>query len=343
MKQNLVVFISVFLILAASILPAQAAGRIVLANDEWTLSNASFSSSGTQPDKFALNVANWFSGSTGNFLVLSDNFGLTESSLQTVMTNAGYGWTIGPVNPNPSLSYLQSFDAVFLARNPVDNNTLIDYVNGGGNVYLAGGAGWLNEAEAWNPFLNAFGLAFAPDYNNIVGNITINSSHPIFTNVSSLYQGGGSDIFDITPSDLNSQVLVTFDGHGLYAVYDSSSPEPVTIDIKPGDASNTINTRSKTVTVAILSSASFYAPDDVIVDRLSLTFGPTGDEQSLLSCATRKPKDVNGDTLKDLVCTFSIKDAGFKPDDQVGILKGRTDTETAFEGIDDVSITTPRK
>jgi hypothetical protein len=231
MKRNLVVFISVLLILAASILPAQA-GRIVLANDEWTLSNTGFSSSGTQPDKFALNVANWFSGSTGNFLVLSDNFGLTESSLQTVMTNAGYEWTIGPVNPDPSLSYLQSFDAVFLARNPVNTDTLIDYVNGGGNVYLAGGAGWLNEAEAWNPFLNAFGLAFAPDYNEVVGNIAINSSHPIFRNVSSLYQGGGSDILDITASDSKSQVLATFEGDGLYAVYDSGStpvPEPATM------------------------------------------------------------------------------------------------------------------
>ena len=231
MKQNLVVFISVFLILAASILPAQA-GKIVLANDEWTLSNTGFSSAGTQPDEFALNVANWFSGSTGNFLVLSDNFGLTESNLQSVMTNAGYGWTIGPVNSNPSLSYLQSFDAVFLARNRVNNITLIGYVNGGGNVYLAGGAGWLNEAEAWNPFLNAFGLAFAPDYNNIVGNMPINSSHPIFTNVSSLYQGGGSDILDITASDSKSQVLVTFEGDGLYAVYDSGStpvPEPATM------------------------------------------------------------------------------------------------------------------
>jgi probable HAF family extracellular repeat protein len=119
--------------------------------------------------------------------------------------------------------------------------------------------------------------------------------------------------------------------------------DEIQIDIRPEVYPNTINTRSKTVTVAILSSTSFYAPDDVIVNRLSLTFGPTGDEQSLLSCATRKPKDVNGDTLKDLVCTFSIKDAGFISGDEVGILKGTTETGTSFEGSDEVLITTPRK
>jgi hypothetical protein len=120
-------------------------------------------------------------------------------------------------------------------------------------------------------------------------------------------------------------------------------PVPVTIDIKPGDDTNTINTRSKTVSVAILSSTDFDAPNEVVIDRTTLTFGPTGDEQSLLSCATRKAKDVNGDTLKDLVCTFSLKDAGFVLGDIFGVLKGTTDTGTSFEGSDDVLITAPRK
>jgi len=256
------------------------------------------------------------------------------------MTNAGYGWTIGPVDSNPSLSYLQSFDAVFLARNPVNNNTLIDYVNGGGNVYLAGGAGWLNEAEAWNPFLNAFGLAFAPDYNSIVGNITINSSHPIFMNVSSLYQGGGSDILDITASDSRSQVLVTFDGHGLYAVYDSSSPEPVTIDIKPGSDPNSINPKSQgKIPVAILSTQEFCAPE--MVNKDSLTFGFEGDEQSLAFCNS-EGEDVNGDGLEDLVCHFYTQFTGFRCGDTEGVLNGTTTdgmtTDTPIEGKDSVRI-----
>ena len=251
------------------------------------------------------------------------------------MTNAGYGWTVGPVNSNPSLSYLQSFDAVFLAGNPVNNDTLIDYVNGGGNVFLAGGTGQGNANGVWNPFLNAFGLAFGPDYNDIVGNMVINSIHPIFANVSSLYQGSGNDTLDITPSDANSRVLVTFNGHGLYAVYDSG-PEPISIDIKPGKDHKSINFhRDGEITVAILATSEFYASD--IVDKDSLTFGLTGDEDSLAFCYHR-PEDINGDGLEDLICHFYTEDTGFTCGDTEGILKGTTKNGRRIQGSDSVPI-----
>jgi hypothetical protein len=233
MKKTMIVLLNVCLFLAVSILPAQA-GRIVLANDEWTLSDTGFSSSGTQPGQFALNVANWFTGSTGNFLVYSNNFGLTGASLQTVMTVAGYNWTIqsGTIDQNPTLAYLQGYNAVFLAGNPVNDTTLINYVNGGGNVYLAGGTGLIDEPTVWNPFLNAFGLSFGPSYNGISGNMAISSTHPIFTGVSVLYQNNGNNTLDIAPSDPRDQVLITSNGNGLYAVYDSGNttvPEPTTM------------------------------------------------------------------------------------------------------------------
>jgi hypothetical protein len=234
MKKTIMVFFSVLLFLAVSILPAQA-GRIVVTNDEWTLSDYGFSQSSTQPGTFALNVANWFSGSTGNFLVDSDNFGLTGTSLSTLMTGNGYGWTV-TTNSSPSLPYLQQFNAVFLAGYAVNNATLIAYVNGGGNIFLEGGTGETNEATTWNTFLNAFGLSYASGYNGIQGDIPISSTHPIFTGVSSLYEDNGSDITDIAPSDPRSQVLITYGTNGLYAVYDSliatvpaTVPEPTTM------------------------------------------------------------------------------------------------------------------
>lgn len=232
MKKTMIALFSVFLFLAVSTLPAQA-GRIVLANDEWMLTDYGFSSSGTQPGQFALNVANWFSGSTGKFLVDSNDFGLTGSALNAVMKAANYGWTIVQ-NPNPSLSDLQPFNAVFLSGYAVNNTTLIDYVNGGGNVFLEGGTGAVDEPTAWITFLNAFGLSMGSGYNGIIGNITISSPHPIFANVSSLYQNSGSDTLDIAPSDSRDQVLITYDVHGLYAVYDSGNrsttiPEPTTM------------------------------------------------------------------------------------------------------------------
>jgi hypothetical protein len=233
--KRMCVFVVVAFILVLNIVYPAHAGRIVLTNDEWTLSDYGFSTPGTQPGQFAKNVAQWFTGSTGNFLVYSSNFGLTGSSLSSAMTGAGYGWTVNS-SPSfdPSLSYLQGFNAVFLAGNAVNNATLTQYVNGGGNVFLEGGTGVVGaaaEAAQWNTFLNGFGLGFNDYYQGIGGAVPISSPHPIFAGVSALYQNNGNDTLDINAADPRSQVLVmdATGGHGLYAVYDGGSvsvPEP---------------------------------------------------------------------------------------------------------------------
>lgn len=107
----------------------------------------------------------------------------------------------------------------------------------------------------------------------------------------------------------------------------------VTIDIKP----HRINPKSKgKIKVAILSTKDFDAHDMVNIG--SLTFGRTGDEQSLAFC-NRKPKDVNHDCLKDdLVCHFYAEDAGLQCGDTKGILKGKTMEGIPIEGSDSVMI-----
>jgi hypothetical protein len=232
MRKILAVTAITFILALSAVLPAQA-GKIVVTNDEWTLSNTGFSGL-NDPGQFALNVAQWFTGnSTGNsFLVYSSNFGLTGSSLSSVMIGAGNAWTVDTVTV-PTLSYLQSFKGVFLAGNGIDNQLLIDYVNGGGNVFLEGGTGIVGaaaEAAQWKAFLNAFGLEYGTSYNGVGGNIPISSPHPIFAGVDSLYQDNGNDALDINLLDPSAQVLVTVNGHGLYAVYESVSvPEPGTL------------------------------------------------------------------------------------------------------------------
>ena len=231
MKRLLAVTAVAFILALSAVLPAQA-GKIVLTNDEWTLSNTGFAQAGTQPGTFALNVANWFTGSAGNFLVYSNNSYITGTSLSNTMTSAGYGWTIS-TGVTQTLATLQGYDAVFLAGNAFDNSVLIDYVNGGGNVFLEGGTGEggaVAEAARWNTFLNAFGLGFGNFYNGVQGNIPISSSHPIFSGVTSLYQNNGNDTLDINASDPRAQVLVTLGDRGLYAVYESVAvPEPGTV------------------------------------------------------------------------------------------------------------------
>lgn len=109
----------------------------------------------------------------------------------------------------------------------------------------------------------------------------------------------------------------------------------VGIDIKPSSFPNSINSESRgKIPVAILSSEAFDAPSQV--NATSLTFGKTGDEQSLAFC--RGSEDVNGDGLLDLVCHFYTQRTSFQSGDPVGILRGKLLDGTRIEGQDSVRI-----
>ncbi len=231
MKKRSIMLLALFLSIGV-ICGTAHAGKIVLANDEWTLSNSGYSSV-NDPDQFAKNVASWFTGGMGggNFLAYSNNFGLTGSQLSNTMTGAGHTWTVSTA-VTFDLATLSSYDGVFLAGYYVNNQVLIDYVNNGGNIYLAGGTGVggaAYEAGQWNAFLNTFGLGFGTFYNGVGGNIAISSTHPIFASVDHLYQSNGNDTLDLNAGDLRNQVLISQSGHGLYAVYDSAVPLPPSI------------------------------------------------------------------------------------------------------------------
>jgi hypothetical protein len=121
----------------------------------------------------------------------------------------------------------------------------------------------------------------------------------------------------------------------------------VVIDIEPGKDPNRIEIEpdddgdDKKISVAILSTEQFNAIQQV--DRNSLTFGTSGDENSLnLKGRKHTPdcrtKDVNKDGLSDLVCKFKVHRTGFQLGDTVGILKGLTMDGSKIEGQDSVVI-----
>lgn len=112
--------------------------------------------------------------------------------------------------------------------------------------------------------------------------------------------------------------------------------QAITIDIKPGDDPPGINPLSEgTTPVAILSSKTFDAPHTI--DQTSLTFGRTGNEQSLAFCDPNG-EDVNGDGLPDLICHFVTRLAGFENGDTVGILTGKTVRDVVFKGTDPINV-----
>jgi hypothetical protein len=162
--------------------------------------------------------------------------------------------------------------------------------------------------------------------------------------------GGGTIPFDFTGTEevawsryiSNPQVGDIVDAgssqareYSIAANYDPT-PEPIAIDIMPGKHHESISFHSHgEITVAILSTSEFNASD--IVDKDSLTFGRTGNEDSLAFCYYR-PEDVNGDGLKDLVCHFYAEDTGFQRGDREGILKGTTKDGMPIQGSDSVKI-----
>ena len=73
------------------------------------------------------------------------------------------------------------------------------------------------------------------------------------------------------------------------------------------------------------------------VDAETLTFGRTGDEESLAFC-NRSLDDVNDDGYYDLICHFYTQKAEFECGNEEGILKGLTIDGTPLEGNDSVRI-----
>ncbi len=215
------------------------AGKIVLNNDEWTTSDAGFLAAGASAETFVDNLASFFlgGGGGGNFLAYSNDFSLNEPVFANTLTSAGHSLTVSTAITF-DLPTLLGYDAVFLAGAPgADTGVLSDYVNAGGGVYLAGGTffggGATGEANAWNPFLNDFGLGLAGGaYNGVTGLTPVTGVHPILSGVTNLYYNNGNSVvlFGANP---NAQIIESAGQNGLLGVYDDTNtvsqvPEPGT-------------------------------------------------------------------------------------------------------------------
>jgi hypothetical protein len=208
--------------LACGVSSSALAGRIIVHHDEWPLSNTGFQQAPTMT-QYARNVAAFFTGGApGRFLVRTTNFGLNNTDVSSAMTGAGHQWIVDGSTPFTLANFL-TYDAVFLAGTPIDTQVLIDYVNAGGNVYIAGGTGLINEPAVFDPFLNTFGLDYGPNYNGVSGEFSIGTPHPLFVGVQSMYHNNGNNVSDLVPGDSRQSIILTKDGKGLIGVYVSNS------------------------------------------------------------------------------------------------------------------------
>lgn len=104
----------------------------------------------------------------------------------------------------------------------------------------------------------------------------------------------------------------------------------VAIRVKPGKGKvKPINPKSRgNIPVTILGGPDF---NPLNIDTDTLTFGATGEENSLVKC-NRKGVDLNQDGRIDRLCHFDNRKAGFRMTDAEGTVRGQTRDGTAFEG-----------
>jgi hypothetical protein len=151
------------------------------------------------------------------------------------------------------------------------------------------------------------------------------SSYPCYLMAGGLYTTGCREPRPDAPG-VNGDYTLVVSGVTL-----SVQVLPISIEIKPGSGVERapVNPKSRgKIPVALLSSDGFNALD---VDVASLTFGATGDEQSLSRCG-KGGQDVNGDGVPDLVCHFENQLARFTPEAYEGIVRGTTTDGRQFEG-----------
>ncbi len=177
--------------------------------------------------------------------------------------------------------------------------------------------GALDEVRIWNYARSAdelaadMGPAIAGDALGLLGYWPMN-------------EGTGNTTADATAA--NNTGVFEFGPVWIESSWRGVSPLLVTIDIEPERDDNRVRLNKDKIRVAVLSTADFDAVKQV--DWSSLTFGRTGDEESLRLRGNGRPhcsrKKVNEDRLRDLECKFESYLTGFEAHDAAGILKGVT-------------------
>lgn len=217
---------------------AHAAGTLVVAGDEWVLTDHAYADpykAGTSA--FVANLAATFGGES--YLILTGN-STTYGALNQVAAQfeaLGKSVTLA----DGLAADLGGYDAVFhIGQQLTSTANLSSYVASGGNLYVSLGSGWygnaVGEANFWNPFLNSYGLHAGNTWfssTNLVPS-TVTSGPP---EVTSLLWGYGQSIEPLSNSDGISYVRGSFTfgptdigliGTSKMLVNASAVPEPAT-------------------------------------------------------------------------------------------------------------------
>ncbi len=207
-------------LLAAAGAQAQP-GSIIIAGDEWMVSNPAFTLQPSATTTLADNIASCFdNGGPANFAIMTNSGLPYGSSFIARMQTLGHTVTVLPSGPFTLATY-QQYDAIFLAGFSTGGvggaPALTSYVNGGGHVMVMGGTtgtgGAAAEAANWAPFLNAFGLGFGNAHFGMPTNAPLQIATTPLPNqasvgVNSVTWSLGQNALDLDPTNPLNQVAL---------------------------------------------------------------------------------------------------------------------------------------
>lgn len=294
-------------------------GRPITVTQNLITENAALSGGGVYTDVENLRGnATHFANNT-----IANNFSPTGSEIYLI------GDTFFPIN-----------DTITLINNSISNDSDLTsffcdlteppvLVLTSNNVYSAAGS--------------AYGGSCSDMYTGVNGNI---SEDPLYLDpatgnyrlspYSPLVDAGNNSAPNIPAEDLDGLPrIIDGNGDGL-AVIDIGAYEsqvfaaPALIDIKPGNALNTINPRATgAVWLAVLADSNL---DPLQIDVSTARFGP--DEAEVLR---HRVKDVNKDGIADLLLSFKISESGIACGDMEATLTGHTIDGMLIAGTDSIS------
>lgn len=237
---------------------------------------------------------------------------------------------------------------VFTETTDSGANLKVVRIDGSGLVDVTPATPGVND---WNPRWTSKGIVFSSNRLASTGHwqpwltlpgqsaqllVDASALDPVMLNTGSLIF---SDEFPDHPSDGALAMLTEMNPatHTKRIVIDVRGFQ-TPIDIRPNSKSNLVFPKSVgSLPVAILGTKTFDPVKSV--DRSSIRFGKTGDENSLKTCLNHAT-DVNKDGYNDLVCRYTSRAAGFGKSDTVGVLRFRMMGEaTIYEGRDMISTT----
>lgn len=145
--------------------------------------------------------------------------------------------------------------------------------------------------------------------------------------------GTGPEFFGVTSDQPIAWVEFSLSSTDLFMDNFSfvTRPMQVSIDIKPGSASNPVNPVSEGVIPVVLLAGPGFSTGSI--DRQSLRFGVAGTEAQLAGYSNA---DVNGDGQLDLMLHFRTADTGLVCGSTGGVLSGQTVTGQKFRGMDNL-------